>query len=85
MELKVGEAVESRHAGQGKWYEGKVAAVDGPLDDPMYEIHYNDGDMEKGRARYQIRRSGDQAAGPDLVVGEAMDARHGRGKKWYVS
>ena len=83
-DLKVGDTVEARHGGQARWYAGRITAVDSSEEDLKYEIQYDDGDVEKVRARYQIRRPGDLAPEGALTAGEPMDARHNREKKWCV-
>jgi hypothetical protein len=78
--LKDGEKAEARHGGQGKWFGCAVDKVHG---DGSADLTYDDGDKEKKVGRHRIRRKGDTAR-KELAMGEAVDARHGGGKKLFA-
>jgi len=52
VELHVGDAVEARFRGTGKWYVGKVERIN---QDGSYDVIYYDGDRDKGLDRRHIR------------------------------
>jgi len=46
------EPVEARYLGGAKWYPGKISAVN---KDGTYDVHYNDGEIEKSLSSDLIR------------------------------
>ena len=52
--LEVGSLVRARYKKQSKFFRGRIARV---LLDGTYEIHYDDGDKEKGLPREYIEVS----------------------------
>ncbi|KAJ1453684.1 hypothetical protein M885DRAFT_273210 [Pelagophyceae sp. CCMP2097] len=84
-DLAVGDLVEARYKGKGKFYAGRIGAVGG---DGTYNVDYDDGEKESGVARALIRKfGGAPAAAPaagDLAVGDVVEANY-RGKgKFYA-
>jgi hypothetical protein len=83
-ELEMGTGVEARFGGEAKFYPGKIEKVNG---DGTYGILYADGDSEESVARSMIRvRAAVEAvgaAGGELEVGTAVEARFGAGQKYF--
>jgi hypothetical protein len=69
----VGQRVEGRFGGQGKYYPGAVAAVNG---DGTYHLRYDDGDQERRAPEAGIRAldapSGDEGGDDGPLVGPGL-------------
>ncbi|CAM9911399.1 unnamed protein product, partial [Choristocarpus tenellus] len=83
--LREGNKVEARYRGRGKYYKGKITRVNS---DGTFDIHYNDGEKERGVAEDYIKpldsdneRRSPQDIGDKLGEGDKVEARYrGRGK-----
>mmetsp|Transcript_33908 Transcript_33908/g.89320 ORF Transcript_33908/g.89320 Transcript_33908/m.89320 type:complete len:109 (-) Transcript_33908:132-458(-) len=74
MALRVGAAVEARHAGGEMWFPGTLAAAN---DDGTYDVHYDDGDAERGVDAALIMEV------VSFSTGAVVEARHGSGSLYY--
>ena len=74
---KPGENVESRFGGRSKWFPAKVLrAYHGPQVGVVYDITYEDGDMEEGVLAGRVRRPGQSS--PALQPGLEVDVKLAR-------
>jgi hypothetical protein len=72
----VGESVECNWKGGGKYYPGRIVAMEGA----KLFIHYNDGDKEHTVAS-MCRASG--GSGGAMMEGSAVSCRWKNGNTWY--
>lgn len=72
-----GEEVESRFGGRSKWFPGRIRrAYEAPLLGVVYDIAYDDGDMEEGVLAGRVRRPGQKP--PAFHAGLQVDIKLGR-------
>lgn len=72
-----GEEVESRFGGRSKWFLGRIRqAYESPSVGVVYDIAYNDGDMEEGVLAARVRRPGQKS--PEFHAGLQVDIKLGR-------
>ena len=64
----VGDEIEGNYAGKGKWYKGKIKAVNG---NGTFDLLYDDGDTERGVTASNVR----------LVGGAAKSGKKAKKKK----
>lgn len=89
--LSLGDAVQARYQGRGKWYGGKVTAVRGSLDDGslQYDVTYGDGELDAGLEPAAVRLvskalGAASTAEPAFKVGDRVEARYnGRGDAFH--
>lgn len=87
-----GDDVEARYKRGRKWYSGRIRAVNG---DGTYDVLYGGGGSERGVDRALVRRierprrevpihsDAEETPGVVFAVGDDVDARFGRGSRWF--
>ncbi len=80
-EFEPGDEIEGNFKGKGRWYRGKVAIVNR---DGTYDIHYDDGDRERGVNAYNIRglRRNELSARGTYKTGDLVKANYKRRGLW---
>ncbi|KAG5176716.1 hypothetical protein JKP88DRAFT_170998, partial [Tribonema minus] len=92
--LAVGDEVEANFKGKGRWFKGKIRAVNR---DGTYDVRYADGDAEDGVEGRHIRRTQQPRAAERLEskpsdsnlevatfqVGDEVEARFGGRSRWF--
>lgn len=83
----VGAKVEANFGGKGKWYPGRVEAVNEALG--TVDVLFDDGDRERGVTLRNVRSPASAAAErqqltlPQFEAGDAVEGRFGGKDKWY--
>ncbi|CAN0452791.1 unnamed protein product, partial [Discosporangium mesarthrocarpum] len=85
QKLREGDKVEARYKGRGKYYKGNITRVNS---DGTFDIHYDDGERERGLAEEYIKSLESGSSGQllqnnvgKLREGDKVEARYkGRGK-----
>ncbi|CAM9136941.1 unnamed protein product, partial [Ectocarpus fasciculatus] len=77
-----GDRIEARFGGRSRWYK---ATVERKNRDGTYWLIYADGDEERAVEKSLMRRigSGGDPTGKTFRVGDDVEARYKRGRKWY--
>ena len=87
-DFTIGQRVEARFGGKGKYFGGKITRVNG---DGSYDIAYDDGDSERGVMAELIRgvktiessSSSSAASASEYAVGTKVEARFGGKGKYF--
>jgi hypothetical protein len=74
-----GQQIEARYGGKQRFYPGVISKVDG---NSLYQILYDDGEMEDNVAGSLIRGKETQAKATTFAKGQRIEARYG-GKACY--
>ncbi|CAM9578665.1 unnamed protein product [Choristocarpus tenellus] len=85
--LDIGDEVEARYKGGGKWYPGVVRGVNR---NGTFDIHYSDGDTELGVEARLIRKKGVASmelltsdSGIEYKEGDKVEGRLGGRSHWF--
>ena len=82
----VGQKVEARYKGGGKYYPGKVGEVDATKPESIkYTILYDDGEQEAGVYAKHVRavESDSSSVAGGFAEGQKVEARYGGKKRFY--
>ena len=82
-EIVVGSKVEINFRGIGRWYKGTITGKD---DSGKYNIEYNDGDIESGILKENIRYIKKEVKIVDKKqwnIGDNVECRYRSGRRWY--
>ena len=90
LDLAVGTLVQARHKGGKEWHLGKIIGVteklfDGGAEEKVYEVEYDDGDVEADVWRYRVvrREDGIGEQCKELAEGERVDVRYRREQQLF--
>ncbi len=75
-----GQKIEARYGGKKRFYPGVISKADG---NGLYQILYDDGEMEDNVAGSLIRGKETQAKATTFAKGQRIEARYGGKTRYY--